>query len=49
MASGHWHELETATFASPDSTESCVDLEEIPSLTKVFVSNREPLRSRSSS
>jgi asparagine N-glycosylation enzyme membrane subunit Stt3 len=38
------HQNETVTLASADPTASCVDLEEIPWIRRVFVSNGERIR-----
>jgi asparagine N-glycosylation enzyme membrane subunit Stt3 len=38
------HQNETVTLASADPTASCVDLEEIPWIRRVFVSNDERIR-----
>jgi dolichyl-phosphooligosaccharide-protein glycotransferase len=44
---GQWmaqHQNETVILASGDATESCVDLDEIPWIRRVFVSNDERIR-----
>jgi hypothetical protein len=38
------HPYETANLASGDVTESCVDLDELPWLRRVFVSSDERIR-----
>jgi hypothetical protein len=36
--------FQTAFLASADPIESCVDLEEVPWLTRVFASNDDPMQ-----
>jgi hypothetical protein len=38
------HPSENTTLASSNPVQTCVDLEEIPWLRRVFVSNHDPLR-----